>query len=91
MSLLAVHSVSHATMTGYTMAKVLDIECSLESRCKEPSEWRDKRRETRHHQAVELVGSVRDVGNCQTKLREKGVKALLLQTVTLRTTLESTS
>jgi hypothetical protein len=39
--LLAIHSIGHSTVTRDRMSKVLDVEGSLEARCKESTEWSD--------------------------------------------------
>jgi len=39
-------------MTGDTMAKVLDVECPLETGSKEPAEWCDQRCEARHEKEM---------------------------------------
>lgn len=51
---LAVHAVSHATVTRNGITKVLDVECSLKTGSEEPTKRRDERCEGRKDQDVEL-------------------------------------
>jgi hypothetical protein len=53
---LAVHAVGDAAMAGDRIAKVLDLECALETGCEEATEWRDQRRERGQHEGVDLDG-----------------------------------
>jgi hypothetical protein len=46
---LAIHAVSHASVTGDTIPKVLDIKGTLESRCEEASEGCNERSKRCHH------------------------------------------
>jgi hypothetical protein len=50
------------------ITKVLDIERTLESASKEPSEWRHKRCESSHNQTVDLEWSIRDGGDASSNL-----------------------
>lgn len=67
--LLAVHSVGHTTVTGNTMAKVLDIKSSFESRREKSAERCHKRSERRHYNKVEVVRHVGDAFYRQSELR----------------------
>ena len=51
---LAVHSVGHAAMSRNRVAKVLDLEGTLQSRCEEATEWSDQRGEGSERQDMEL-------------------------------------
>ncbi len=50
------------------MAKILDVESPLESRCEESSEWRHKRGKSRHEYQVEVVRHVGDAFDSDTQL-----------------------
>lgn len=56
---LAVHAVSHATVAGNRIAKVLDVECSLESGSKETTKWSNERSKGRENQDVELHRTIK--------------------------------
>ena len=51
---LTVHAVSHSTVTGNRVTKVLNLECALETRSEEATERRDERRKSSEHDDVEL-------------------------------------
>ena len=51
---LAVHAIGHATMAGYGVAKVLDLEPALETRSKEAAEGRYDGRKHRQHHCMQL-------------------------------------
>jgi len=59
---LAVHAVSHATVSGDRVTKVLDVECALQARSEEAAEGCDERGECRHDEDVELHWRDRDGG-----------------------------
>lgn len=59
---LAVHAVSHASVAGDGVAKVLDVESTLEARCEEATEGSDERRESGHDKHVEEEGREGDGG-----------------------------
>jgi len=65
---LAIHPVGHTTVSGDRVSKVLDVECALEARGKEATEWRDERSERGHYQTVDLEGRVLDRRCCSAKL-----------------------
>lgn len=50
------------------MPKVFDVECALETRGEESSEWRDEGRKRRHDQKVQVVRRIRDGGDGAAKL-----------------------
>lgn len=54
---LAVHAVSHATVTRNGITKVLDVECSLKTGSEETTEGGDERCESRKDQDMELDGA----------------------------------
>lgn len=72
--ILAVHTVRHASMSGNAVAKVLDIECSLETRCEETSERSDKRSEEGQKDEMELIWSIRNGREGSSRL-EVGVRS----------------
>lgn len=53
---LAVHAVCHASMAGNGVAKVLDLECSFQSRGKESTKGCDERGKGSENKNVELYG-----------------------------------
>lgn len=53
---LAVHAVSHTAVARNRVAKILDLECALETRSEESTEWGDERRECGQDQGVQLNG-----------------------------------
>jgi len=67
---LTVHAVSNTTVTWNRVAKILDVESTLEPRSKEASEWRDKGSECRQHQDVELNWTVVLIRLCMILLSD---------------------
>ncbi len=63
---LTVHAVSDATMTGDALAKVLDLNSTLEAGREEAAKWCDKRCKHRNHQRVNLQRHVRNRVNVHT-------------------------
>lgn len=59
-NLLAVHSVSHTTVSRDRVTKVLDVESSLETGSKEAAKGSDQRRKGSHNETVDLEGGVGD-------------------------------
>lgn len=57
---LAVHAVRHAAVTGDRVAKVLELESSLETRGKETAEWGNQRCKSGPDQGVKVHGRHRD-------------------------------
>ena len=55
---LAVHTVRNTTVARDRVAKVLDVEGTLEARSKEPSKRRDERRECGQHEDMKLHWAV---------------------------------
>ena len=51
---LAVHAVSHAPMSRYAVAKVLDLEAALEARGKEAAKGSDDGRAQGQHYGMQL-------------------------------------
>lgn len=51
---LAIHPIRHSAVSGYRVAKVLDVERALQTRGEETAERRDQAGERAHHQDVEL-------------------------------------
>ena len=49
---LAIKSVHNAPMSRYQVTKILDLECSLESRSKETTKWTNDGCKERHEEAV---------------------------------------
>ena len=56
--LLAVHSISHTTMSRNTISKVFNVKGSLESTGKEPSKRSYQGRKGTHYQTVNLKGGI---------------------------------
>jgi hypothetical protein len=65
---LAIHPIGHTTVSGDRVSEVLDVECALEARGKEATEWSDQRGECGHYQAVDLEGRILDCRCCSAKL-----------------------
>ena len=57
-------------MSWNAISKVLNVECALETRSEEATEWCDQRSETCHEQQVELIGHIRDLVDLTRKLHE---------------------
>lgn len=51
---MAIHPVRHSTMARDTIAEVLDVECTLQTRCEEATERCDQTCKSRKHHYVEL-------------------------------------
>lgn len=60
---LAIHPISHTTVTGDAVPEILQVERALEPRGEESSEGRYERGKGRENEAVELIGGVRNRGN----------------------------
>ena len=57
--ILAIHPISHTTVSRYAVSKVLDVESSFKPGRKEATEWSHKRCEACHDQKMKLVGCIR--------------------------------
>ena len=68
---LAVHTISHAAVSGNAVAEVLDIKCTLEAGREEAAERRDEGGEAGEDQEVELVRRVRDRGTTSKLARKE--------------------
>lgn len=76
---LAIHPVGHATVSRDRVAKVLDLEGTLEARSKETAERRDQRGEAGQDDGVELhgLGSEGEAGSFrEEKQLRQGVRVL---------------
>ena len=69
-NVLAVHSISHTTVSGNAVAEVLDIESSLETTGEEASKGCDEGGERSHNQGMNLERGIRDNGNASSDLRK---------------------
>ena len=58
--LLAIHSIGHSAVSWNAVAKVFDIESTLETRSEEATERSDQRSKARHKQEMELIRRIRD-------------------------------
>jgi hypothetical protein len=58
--LLAIHPISHTSMTRNTIPEILDIESPLDPTCEESSKGCNKRSERCHNKAMDLERRVRD-------------------------------
>ncbi len=54
---LAIHAIGDASMPGNGIAKVLELECSLQSRCEETTKRSNERGKGCHDNNVKLYGS----------------------------------
>lgn len=68
---LAIHSISHASVAGNRVAKVLDLECSLKTGSKETAERSNERSESCQVESVQLD---RSEGDLEGSLRRKEEK-----------------
>jgi len=66
---LAIHAVGDATVPGNTVPKVLDVECSLEPRCKEAAKGRHKRGKACKDEQVQLVWGVANGSDASAQLQ----------------------
>lgn len=66
---LAIHTISHATMTRNGITKVLNLKRALEARCEEATEGRDEGCKCRKDKNVELHGRNGDGGREMSPVR----------------------
>jgi predicted methyltransferase len=57
---LAIHTISHPTVSGNTISKIFDIERALEARSEEAAKRSDERCKCCHGKGVELEWRIRD-------------------------------
>lgn len=68
---LTIHSISHASVAGNRVAKVLDLECSLQSGSKETAERSNERSESCQIESVQLDRSKGDLEGGFRREKEK--------------------
>ena len=66
---LAIHPICHSTVSWDRVSEILNVECSLESRGKETTEWSDQGCKSRHDEGVDLEGSVVECWGGKTELK----------------------
>lgn len=65
---LAVHTVGHSAVSRDAVTEVLDVECSLETRCEETAKGSYQRCKDGHDEQVQVVRRVRDGGDGMAEL-----------------------
>ena len=69
-NVLAIHSISHSSVSGDAVTEILDVEGTLKSGSKKATEWSDKRRKNGHDEDVEVVGRIWERRDVSSKLQD---------------------